>query len=302
MVDTPKHLDVNRFLEFLKTNLIELPKKMQEVEKFTKLEIDNILGKNSLTELLIKSHEYGLLKLSDNLINGLEQEKELKILDVDKVKLEDNLANKAGAKKVFEGLIIDTYYDFDNGHIESIDGKVSFRIREKRDLEGHSSYYYTIKRKEEQDQDSEVMRVCYEKEFKINNIVLFTELLHYLGFYKTRAKKKQRVAYELGKIKFDIDDYKGMPTLLEIEAASKEIADFYITALGLQNNKKSNGGSRTLFEIYGHEYKTFPKPKKNPRKIIKQKPVGDEKIVGEKRAKVVEIRPADKPKVIEKKG
>gem|GEM_PF-5208411 len=41
------------------------------------------------------------------------------------------------------------------------------------------------------------MRVCYEKEFKINNVVLFTELLHYLGFYKTRAKKKQRVAYEL---------------------------------------------------------------------------------------------------------
>lgn len=297
---TPKHLDVNRFLEFLKANLIELPKKMQEVESFTKLEIANILWKNSLTELLIKSHEYDLLKLSDNLINWLEQEKELKILDVDKAKLEENLANKAWAKKVFEGLIIDTYYDFDNGHIESIDWKVSFRIREKRDLEGHSSYYYTIKRKEEQDQDSEVMRVCYEKEFKINNIVLFTELLHYLWFYKTRAKKKQRVAYELWKIKFDIDDYKWMPTLLEIEAATKEIADFYITALWLQNNKKSNWGSRTLFEIYQQEYKTFPKPKIT-RKAVKENVVWNEKPVWEKRAKVVEIRPADKSKVTEKK-
>jgi len=43
MVNTPKYLDLNKFLEFLKTNLIELPKKMQEVENFTKLEIANIL-------------------------------------------------------------------------------------------------------------------------------------------------------------------------------------------------------------------------------------------------------------------
>lgn len=82
---------------------------------------------------------------------------------------------------------------------------------------------------------------------------------------------------------------------------TKEIADFYITALWLQNNKKSNWGSRTLFEIYQQEYKTFPKPKKNPWKVIKQKPVWEEKIVWEKRAKVVEIRPTDKPKTIEKK-
>lgn len=272
--DSDRTLDVDRFLDFLKKNLIEMPADIVSVQKFTKLEIENILWKNSLSELLIKSHEYGLIKLSDNLINGLEQEKELKILEIDKAALEDALANKAWAKKVFEGLVIDTYYDFNKDHIESMKWKVSFRIREKRDLSWHSSFYYTIKRKEPQDPDSEVMRVCYEKEFKINNVVLFTELLQELGFYKTRAKKKQRVAYELWKIKFDIDDYIWIPTLLEIEAATKEIADFYIQGLWLQNNKKSNDGSRWLFESYGIPYKTFERPK---REKISLKPKKDKK-------------------------
>ncbi len=268
--DSEKPLDVNRFLEFLSTNLIEMPAEVVSVQKFTKLEIENILWKNSLSELLIKSHEYGLIKLSDNLINWLEQEKELKILEIDKAALEDALENRAWAKKIFEWLVIDTYYDFDKDHIESMKWKVSFRIREKRDSSWNSTFYYTIKRKEAQDEDSAVMRVCYEKEFKINNVVLFTELLHYLGFYKTRAKKKQRVAYELWKIKFDIDDYAWIPTLLEIEAATKEIADFYIQGLWLQNNKKSNDGSRWLFESYGIPYKTFERPKKE-KKVDKQK-------------------------------
>ena len=268
--DSEKPLDVNRFLEFLSTNLIEMPAEVVSVQKFTKLEIENILWKNSLSELLIKSHEYGLIKLSDNLINWLEQEKELKILEIDKAALEDALENRAWAKKIFEWLVIDTYYDFDKDHIESMKWKVSFRIREKRDSSWNSTFYYTIKRKEAQDEDSAVMRVCYEKEFKINNVVLFTELLHYLGFYKTWAKKKQRVAYELWKIKFDIDDYAWIPTLLEIEAATKEIADFYIQGLWLQNNKKSNDGSRWLFESYGIPYKTFERQKKE-KKVDKQK-------------------------------
>ncbi|MDD2907585.1 MAG: CYTH domain-containing protein [Candidatus Gracilibacteria bacterium] len=257
----PKNLDVKKFDEFLNAHLIELPKKVVEVQHFTKKEIENILGRSVLSQLLIKAHEYGLIKLSDNIINLFEQERELKILDVNKEKLVSTLENQAGAEKVFEGLIIDTYYDFNNGHIESLDGKVSFRIREKRDLEGHSTFYYTIKRKEPEDEDSEVMRVCYEKEFKINSIIIFTELLNYLGFYKARAKKKQRISYALGKIKFDIDDYSGIPTLLEIEAETKEIAEFYINALGLTDNKKSNNGSRGLFELYNVPYKTFPKPK-----------------------------------------
>gem|GEM_PF-5825525 len=41
--DSEKTLDVNRFLEFLSTNLIEMPTEVVSVQKFTKLEIENIL-------------------------------------------------------------------------------------------------------------------------------------------------------------------------------------------------------------------------------------------------------------------
>ncbi len=257
MNSSNQSLDITKFEEFLSINSIETPNELQEVQQIIKVEIQNILWTNALSELLIKSKEYWIITISENLINKFEQEKELKILWVDKQKLIDDLITRAWAEPVFDWVIKDIYYDFYNDQIENTKWKTSFRVREKIDSEGNSKFYYTIKRKEKKDKDSAVMRVCYEKEFKINNIMLFIELLNYLWFKKTRAKSKNRQAFELWKIKFDIDDYSGIPTLLEIEAETSEIADFYINALWLDNHEKNNGWSRSLFERYGVEYKTF---------------------------------------------
>jgi len=256
-------LDLQKFNQFLQNNSVELPIEITNVTNFTVLEIENILWKNPLSELLVKAKEYWIIALSDNFVNWLEQEKEIKIFEINKEELESLLLNWAWAKKVFEWTVKDTYYDFDQDCLETKEWKISFRIREKTDLEWNKSFYYTIKRKEKKDPDSKVMRVCYEKEFRINDILLFTDLLKYLGFYKTRAKQKQRVAYELWKIKFDIDSYSEIPTLLEIEASTTEIAEFYIKALYLSENEKSNWWSRSLFEKYWVEYKKFDKPKTN---------------------------------------
>lgn len=256
-------LDLERFNQFLLENSLELPKEVASVTSFTVIEIENILWKNPLSELLVKAKEYWIIALSDNLINWFEQEKEIKIFEIDREKLEALLLNWAWAKKVFSWTVKDTYYDFDQDCLETKDWKISFRIREKTDSEWNKSFYYTIKRKEKKDPDSKIMRVCYEKEFRINDIILFTDLLKYLWFYKTRAKQKERVAYELWKIKFDIDTYSWIPTLLEIEASSTEIAEFYINALWLSGNEKSNWWSRSLFEKYWVEYKKFDKPKSN---------------------------------------
>jgi adenylate cyclase class IV len=44
---------------------------------------------------------------------------------------------------------------------------------------------------------------------------------------KTREKKKHRVSYRLDNVEFDIDQYEGIPTLVEIEAhTSEEIQEF----------------------------------------------------------------------------
>ncbi len=250
-------LDIDKFEEFLLENSIEKPNELQDIQQIVKVEIENILGKNALSELLIKSKEYWIITMSENIINKFEQEKEIKILWVDKEKLILDLVSKAGATLNFEWTIKDTYYDFNDDHIEASKWKTSFRVREKIDNNWNSKFFYTIKRKEKKDVDSAVMRVCYEKEFKINNIILFIELLNYLWFKKIRAKLKNRQAFDLWKIKFDIDDYSEIPTLLEIEAETSEIAEFYINSLWLQDYERNNWWSRSLFEKYWVKYKTF---------------------------------------------
>jgi len=233
--------------------------------------IENILGSNQLVKLLLLSKEYWLIDISSNLINEFTQEREVKIIDVQKEVIEDTL-RILWAEKVFEWDIEDNYYDFDNDHIESIDWKVSFRIREKIDSNWYSSFYYTIKRKEPKATDSDLLRVCYEEEFKIKRISLFLELLKYFWFYKSRWKFKNRVSYQLGDIKFDIDDYDWIPTILEIESSTKELAIKYIHELWLENHKTSNWWSRSLFDMHWVEYKTFksPQEKKEEKKIKKQ--------------------------------
>ncbi|MDD3794273.1 MAG: hypothetical protein PHI37_05660 [Candidatus Gracilibacteria bacterium] len=239
----------------------------------------NILGKISLVDHLVLSKLFGLIEISDNLINEFPEEKELKIKKVDRVELEQKLIF-LGATKVFEGYIEDIYYDYNDDFIESMNGKISFRIREKIDLNGRSSYYYTVKRKNNNSDDLKKLRTCYEEEFEIKRIGVFRDMLAGLGFKKSRGKSKYRVSYQLGNIKFDIDEYEGIPTLLEIEAENFEIAEEMIIKLGLEKNERTNVGSRKFSEMHGLQQKTF----KNPRLDVKDKKL------------------ADKPKVIEKKG
>jgi adenylate cyclase class IV len=48
---------------------------------------------------------------------------------------------------------------------------------------------------------------------------------------KVREKKKHRVSFALPNAEFDIDDYDDIPTLLEIEAHTKEEIGDYIEKL-----------------------------------------------------------------------
>ncbi|MDR0772007.1 MAG: hypothetical protein LBF15_02965 [Candidatus Peribacteria bacterium] len=48
---------------------------------------------------------------------------------------------------------------------------------------------------------------------------------------KVREKKKHRISFALPSIEFDIDDYDDIPTLLEIEAHTKEELQDYVEKL-----------------------------------------------------------------------
>ena len=127
-------LDSKDVLEFLNDNWVEIPNTIFSVQINQKQRIENILGDNKISDLIILLISYGLIKISENLWNQFEREKEIKILDVDSKKLWEKLLD-LWAKKIFEGRIIDTYFDTKKKDLKNWTtnwwNKSSIRIRYK---------------------------------------------------------------------------------------------------------------------------------------------------------------------------
>jgi adenylate cyclase class IV len=69
----------------------------------------------------------------------------------------------------------------------------------------------------------------------------FSRVLEKYGMEKTREKKKHRISYRLHGIEFDIDEYEGIPPLLEIEANRREEIDVLVGKLDLTKNEQMIG-------------------------------------------------------------
>lgn len=242
---------------------INKDKLVSDVSEQTSIEVRNVLKEDKLTKILLTSMKHGIVHLTDNLSNNFELEKEIKILDIPKYKSIDSecellwldwlchdLVEELWAIKSFEWKITDRYFDYPDERLDKWNEKISFRIRKKTDLEWHSVFYFTIKRKEEKNDDSDELRVCYEKEYLITDVMAFQNIIRDNGFIETRRKEKDRVAYSLDSIKFDIDTYKWIPTLMEIEAKSTKIAMRYMKILKLKKHETLISGSRWLYKHY----------------------------------------------------
>lgn len=130
-------------------------------------------------------------------------EKEIKILEIDKEKLIKTLEN-LGAKRTFEGVVHDVYYDFpdDDAHKMEANNRL-FRLRRKGE-----EHIYTIKRKRKKIKKEEKINAKDEHETPITNIESFAKVLEKYGMEKTREKKKHRVSYAFDSMEFDIDSYE----------------------------------------------------------------------------------------------
>jgi adenylate cyclase class IV len=73
----------------------------------------------------------------------------------------------------------------------------------------------------------------------------------------TREKRKQRISHSIWSVHFDIDIYRGIPPLLEIEAGSKKEIFTWIERLGLEKKTTASYGSRSLFKAYKVPYTTL---------------------------------------------
>ncbi len=281
-------IELLKFNKQLNRDNIELTK-LKDIPDNLAQEISNILQDSSLTTLFIVLKAQGIINFSPNAINDYEEEKEIKILDVNKKslvqKLEElKLDKKLKLEKVFDWVVEDVYYDYPWLWLDR-NGKRSLRIRNKKKLTQNNDEYfyiwneklddniinmelpeenfYTIKRKKpevvsgksrEENKIKDKSRTCYEKELEILNFPSFEKSLTDYWLYKTRKKKKTRVSYKFKLkwkiVKIDIDQYEEIPLLVEIEAESDELIAEVKKLLWLENNKTLNTGSRWLYEHY----------------------------------------------------
>ena len=181
-------------------------------------------------------------------------EKEIKILDIN-IKKVIRLLEKHGATKTFKWEIKDIYFDYHkinkkkhykNANVSMEKEWRLFRIRKK-----WKTVLFTIKKKVKHSK----IKVAHEKELPITCYKSFSRVLKKYWLTKTREKTKKRISYYKSGIEFDIDTYKWMPTLLEIEAKNNKQINKWIKRLKLKDHKKKKFWSRRLFDYYWLKYK-----------------------------------------------
>lgn len=148
------------------------------------------------------------------------QETEVKILEVNRKKIEETLVGK-GASKVFDGEIVTLFFDFEDRRI--VKAKDVLRLRKERDK---SELTY------KKVHGFHNAKTAEEYTVEVSDIETARKILESLGLAVTESMQKHRVSFMLGQARFDIDCYGGdygfIPEFLEIEA--QDINEIYRNA------------------------------------------------------------------------
>ena len=152
------------------------------------------------------------------------KEIEVKILDIDRKKVEETLV-RLGAKKVFDGDIETLFFDFNDGRI--INAKDVLRLRKEQDRTE-----LTYKKVSA----TQMAKVAEEFSVEVSSLETMKKILENLGLSEIENMKKHRTSYLLDLTRFDIDHYLGgyeyIPDFLEIEAENIDLIHKYAEVLG----------------------------------------------------------------------
>lgn len=170
--------------------------------------------------------------------NSINQEIEIKILDIQPDEVRKKLV-ELGATKVFEGNLKIVTFDSPKKDLKK-EGKL-LRVRK---IGNKTELCFKGKNKPSK------FNVREEIEVLTDNFENTLTILEKVGFKRKFEGNKNRESYQLGKIKFEIDTYTGIPTFLEIEASSeKEVAKF-VKKLGYTMKQTSTLTGKKLFKHY----------------------------------------------------
>ena len=155
------------------------------------------------------------------------KEVEIKVRDINKEEVIKAI-EKLGAYKNFTGRVIDYRFDTEDRKL-SKQGK-ALRIRQK------GRYVYLNLKGRKKSNESDIVDRD-ELGVKLSNFKIMHKILLKLGYIKIFELNKYRTEYKLDDVKFDIDEYLGMPAILEIESSSEEKVEKYLKKLNIDKDK-----------------------------------------------------------------
>jgi predicted adenylyl cyclase CyaB len=154
------------------------------------------------------------------------KELEVKILEVNRIKIEETLAS-LGAKKVFDGDIQTMFFDFKDGTI--IKAKNVLRLRKEQDKTELTYKKVHV---------TQTVKLAEEYSVDVSNLETMKKILENIGLSITENMQKHRVSYTIDHTRFDIDCYAGnygyIPEFMEIEAENIDLIHKYAALLGFK--------------------------------------------------------------------
>jgi adenylate cyclase, class 2 len=167
------------------------------------------------------------------------KEIEVKILEINVEEIEKKLKEMC-AVKVFDGELVNIYFDYQDRHLEK-EGKV-LRLR-KTDDKIILTYKKFITQK-----DAKVMD---ENELEVQDFELMGRILKGIGLFPLYEFKKNRKTYELNRIHFEIDESPNIPAFLEIEAPDLKTIYEIVLKLGFSKKNVNSYSIKEVLEHYG---------------------------------------------------
>ena len=176
------------------------------------------------------------------------QETEVKILEIDRKKIEGNLAD-LGAKKIFDGEIQTVFFDFKDGSI--VKAKNVLRLRQEQ-----GKIELTFKKV----YSNQMAKQAEELTVEVSNLESLKTILENIGLKATESMQKHRVSYRLDGVRFDIDKYSGayacIPEFMEIEAGNTDLVTKYALKLGFKPEECLPWSTNDLIQHYSKKRKT----------------------------------------------
>jgi len=151
-------------------------------------------------------------------------ETEVKILEINRVKIEEILIN-LGAKKTFDGNIQTMFLDYKDSAINRQGNLLRLRKNTQKTELTYKKVTHT-----------QTVKIAEECSVEVSDLETMLIILGNLGLNVTGNMEKHRLSYKLEKVQFDIDlyvgDYAFIPEFLEIEAESINQIHKYAQLLG----------------------------------------------------------------------